>query len=79
MRIPFDQRCRKDQSSAFLIAPDLNTCMIDPQTLRHPAVLKYVADGESETSVMLATERAEALVSHLERMRDDEEMTKKQM
>ena len=57
----------------------LNTCAIAPQTLRHPAVLKYVADGESETTVMLATERAETMVSHLERIRDDEEMTKKQM
>lgn len=53
--------------------------MIAPQTLRHPAVLKYVADGENETTLMLATEKAEAMVSHLERMRDDEEMTKKQM
>lgn len=54
-------------------------CIKRLKTLRHPAVLKYVADGENETTLMLATEKAEAMVSHLERMRDDEEMTKKQM
>ena len=53
--------------------------LFTPQTLRHPAVLKYVADGENETMVMLATERVEPMVEHLERMKDDEEMSKKQM
>jgi hypothetical protein len=43
------------------------------KTLRHPAVLNYVADAESDAAVMLATERAETMVEHLQKIRDDDD------
>ncbi len=52
---------------------DGQNCVKRLKTLRHPAVLKYVADAESDAAVMLATERVEPMVSHIRRITDEDD------